>query len=121
MSTMGAGISYAAASAYMVVFGTGFGLVTQVLVLAVQNGVDRSDIGIATASTNLFRALGGSVAVALYGSILTGGLDGPGGRSPAAVADALHPVFLIAAVIAVLALAAAAGLREVPLKTKRGG
>jgi EmrB/QacA subfamily drug resistance transporter len=115
MSTMGADVSRVATSAYMVVFGIGFGLVTQVLVLALQNGVDRGDIGIATASSNLFRALGGSVAVALYGSILACGLDGRRGASPAAVADALHPVFLIAAGIAVLALAAVLFLRETPL------
>jgi hypothetical protein len=81
----------------------------------VQNGVDRRDIGVATGSTNLFRALGGSVAVALYGSILAGGLDGGQGGSPAAVADALHPVFLLAAGIAVLALTSVLFLREAPL------
>jgi EmrB/QacA subfamily drug resistance transporter len=115
MSTMGADTSRALTSIYMVVFGIGFGGVTQVLVLAVQNGVDRRDIGVATGSTNLFRALGGSVAVALYGSILAGGLDGGQGGSPAAVADALHPVFLLAAGIAVLALISVLFLREVPL------
>jgi EmrB/QacA subfamily drug resistance transporter len=109
MSTMGAGTSYALTALYMVVFGVGFGGVTQVLVLAVQNGVERRDIGIATGSTNLFRALGGSVAVALYGSILADGLqDG--------VARALHPVFLIAACIAVLAMLTVLFLREVPLQ-----
>jgi EmrB/QacA subfamily drug resistance transporter len=113
MSTLGADTSYALTSVYMVVFGIGFGLVTQVLVLAVQNGVERRDIGIATGSTNLFRALGGSVAVALYGSILAGGLDGA--HSAAAVATALHPVFLIAAGIAVLAMLTVLCLRETPL------
>jgi MFS family permease len=113
MSTLGAGTSYALTSLYMVVFGVGFGCVTQVLVLAVQNGVERRDIGIATGSTNLFRALGGSVAVALYGSILASGLDGGG---PAAVASALHHVFLIAAGIAVLALLTVLCLREAPLR-----
>ena len=116
MSTMGGDVSRAVTSLYMVVFGVGFGLVTQVLVLALQNGVDRRDIGTATGSANLFRALGGSVAVALYGSILTGGLDAGRSGSPAAVADALHPVFLLAAGIAVLALIAVLFLREVPLR-----
>ena len=120
MSTMDAGTSRAITSLFMVVFGVGFGLVTQVLVLAVQNGVDRRDIGVATGSTNLFRALGGSVAVALYGAILTGGLDGARTGSQTAVADALHPVFLVAAGIAVVALAAVLFLREVPLATVSG-
>jgi len=115
MSTMDAGTSRALTSLYMVVFGVGFGLVTQVLVLALQNGVERRDIGVATGSSNLFRALGGSVAVALYGSILAGGLDGARSGSPAAVAHALHPVFLIAAGVAVLAMTAVLFLREAPL------
>ena len=109
MSTLDASASYALTSLYMVVFGVGFGCVTQVLVLAVQNGVERRDIGIATGSTNLFRALGGSVAVALYGSILAGGLH-------KGVAKALHPVFLIAAGVAVLAMVTVLWLREVPLR-----
>ena len=88
--------------------------------LAVQNAVDRRDIGVATGSTNLFRALGGSVAVALYGAILTGGLDGARTGSQTAVADALQPVFLVAAGIAVVALAAVLFLREVPLATVSG-
>lgn len=59
----------------LVVFALGFGLVSQVLVVAVQNGVNRRDIGIATASTNLFRALGGSISVALFGAIFVARLD----------------------------------------------
>ena len=60
---------------YMVVFGLGFGLVSQVLTVAIQNAVDRRDIGIATGSANLFRALGGSVGVALFGAIFAARLD----------------------------------------------
>jgi hypothetical protein len=59
----------------MVVFGLGFGLVSQVLTVAIQNAVDRRDIGIATGSANLFRALGGSVGVALFGAIFAARLD----------------------------------------------
>jgi len=59
---------------YLVVFGLGFGLTTQVLVVAIQNAVDRREIGTATASTNLFRALGGSLGVAVYGAAFSAGL-----------------------------------------------
>src|SRR5207302_6954610 len=41
----------------------------EVMILAVQNAVDPQDLGVATGTANLFRALGGSVGVALYGSI----------------------------------------------------
>ena len=43
------------------VFGLGFGMVTQVLIVAVQNSVDRRELGVATATTGFFRALGGAV------------------------------------------------------------
>jgi EmrB/QacA subfamily drug resistance transporter len=75
LSRMTAGTSQAAASALLVVFGVGFGMVSQVLVIAIQNAVDRSDLGIATASANLFRALGGSVGVAVFGAIFASRLD----------------------------------------------
>src|SRR3954463_10461959 len=126
-------------SLFLVVFGLGFGMVSQVLTVAVQNGVERSDIGIATASANLFRALGGSVGVALFGAIFAARLDVwlPGsvdaerlqaspeslGALPAAVRDGiatavahgLHTVFLAAAPVAALALLVVLALREVPL------
>src|SRR5262249_9265243 len=53
----------------------GFGMVSQVLTIAIQNAVERRDIGIATGSANLFRALGGSVGVALFGAIFAARLD----------------------------------------------
>jgi hypothetical protein len=42
--------------------------------VAIQNAVDRREIGTATAAANLFRALGGALGVALYGAIFTAGL-----------------------------------------------
>jgi EmrB/QacA subfamily drug resistance transporter len=62
-------------SAYMLVLGGGIGLVMQVLVLAVQNGVDRKDMGVATSSTAFFRSLGGSFGTAMFGAVLSSRLD----------------------------------------------
>jgi EmrB/QacA subfamily drug resistance transporter len=75
LSRMDASTPRATASLFLVVFGLGFGMVSQVLTVAVQNAVERSDIGIATASANLFRALGGSVGVAIFGAIFAARLD----------------------------------------------
>jgi len=75
LSRMSAGTSQATASALLVVFGLGFGMVSQVLTVAIQNAVDRRDLGIATASANLFRSLGGSVGVAIFGAIFAARLD----------------------------------------------
>ena len=70
-----------AVSAILVVFGAGFGMVGQVLTVAIQNGVEPRDIGVATGSANLFRALGGSIGVAVFGAIFAGRLDGSAGST----------------------------------------
>ena len=75
LSQMSASTSQLEASLLLVVFGVGFGMVSQVLTLAIQNAVDRRDLGIATASANLFRSLGGSVGVAVFGAIFAARLD----------------------------------------------
>ena len=56
-------------SSYMLVLGLGLGMVMQVLVLAVQNAVDYRDLGVATSGSILFRSIGGSIGVALFGAI----------------------------------------------------
>ncbi len=75
LSGMDASTSQATASMLLVIFGVGFGMVSQVLTLAIQNAVERRDLGIATASANLFRSLGGSVGVAVFGAIFAARLD----------------------------------------------
>src|SRR5947199_389564 len=57
-----------AASALALV-GLGFGMVSQVLIIAVQNGVERRELGVAMAVTSFFRALGGAVGAAILGAI----------------------------------------------------
>jgi EmrB/QacA subfamily drug resistance transporter len=74
LSTLDATSSRLTAALFMAVFGAGFGMVTQNLVIAIQNAVAPREIGTATASANLFRALGGSVGVAVYGAVFASGL-----------------------------------------------
>jgi EmrB/QacA subfamily drug resistance transporter len=134
-----------AACVYMIVLGLGVGLVMQVLVLAAQNAVDYRDLGVATSGTTLFRSIGGSIGVSLFGAIfaatLTANLSGllpagtvlPAASAPAAIqalpgaaralyldafTAALHPVFLHAAAISTLGFVLTWFLRELPL---RGG
>ena len=73
-STLGATGSRLTAALFMIVFGAGFGMVTQILMVAIQNAVEPREIGTATAAANLFRALGGSIGVAVYGAIFASGL-----------------------------------------------
>jgi Na+/melibiose symporter-like transporter len=59
------------AGAYMLVLvlGLGLGLVLQVLVLAAQNAVDYKYLGVASSGSTLFRQIGGSIGVSLFGAI----------------------------------------------------
>jgi EmrB/QacA subfamily drug resistance transporter len=135
----------AVTGAYMLVLGLGLGLVIQVLVLAAQNSVDYKNLGVASSGSTLFRQIGGSIGVAVFGAIfanqLTSHLVGklpPGANVPAAAAnpavvktlphavrdvfataitDALTMVFLVAAGIAAVAFFLTWLLPEVPLKT----
>jgi EmrB/QacA subfamily drug resistance transporter len=131
------------AMAYATVLGLGLGAVMQVLVLAVQNAVDRRDIGVATSGSTLFRQIGGSIGVSLFGAIfanrlgtelatrLPAGSRLPNTTDPATIralptpvrnafedafAAALHPVFLSAAVVALAAFALTWLLRDIPLQ-----
>jgi len=132
------------AAIYMLILGLGLGMVMQVLVLAVQNAINPRMMGVATSGSTLFRQIGGSIGVALFGTIFASRLRvelahrlPPGTHVPkainpaqikklppaahAAFADAfsaaLHPVFLMAAGVSIFAFALTWLLREVPLRT----
>jgi MFS family permease len=57
--------------AWMVALGVGIGMVMPVLTLAVQNAVERKDLGTATSSVTFFRSIGSSLGAAIFGAILT--------------------------------------------------
>jgi predicted MFS family arabinose efflux permease len=98
----------------LALFGLGFGMVTQVLVVAVQNGVDRSRLGVATATTSFFRALGGASGAAVLGALFAARAG-----SRAEIPAAVQAVFAAAAVLALLGLLVAVRLPERPLSTRR--
>ncbi|HEU5150042.1 MAG TPA: MDR family MFS transporter [Iamia sp.] len=137
LSTLGPDSSRWESGAYMVVCGIGLGFVMQLIVLAAQNAVPLSDLGVATASVSYFRSIGGSLGVALFGALFNSRLAarlGEGAESlrpeevqalaePAKAsyigdfADALTGTFLYAAPLLVLAIVLAVAQREVPLRT----
>jgi EmrB/QacA subfamily drug resistance transporter len=131
------------AAVFMLVLGLGLGMVMQVLVLAVQNAVDYRFLGVATSSSTLFRQVGGSIGVSVFGAIFANQLgDELGRRLPAAAhvpaaanpaivrslpaaihapyvasfAASLRPVFVAATGVAVVAFILTWLLREVPLR-----
>jgi EmrB/QacA subfamily drug resistance transporter len=104
----------------LAVFGLGFGMVTQVLVVAVQNAVGRRELGVATATAGFFRAIGGAVGAAVLGAVFAaraGAHASDGGhvlRSD--IIDGVQTVFLVAAPLAALGLLVVLLLPEVPLQ-----
>jgi DNA-binding MarR family transcriptional regulator len=143
LSRLGIGTSLWVAALDMVVLGLGLGLVMQVLVLAVQNAVDYKFLGVATSGSTMFRSIGGSIGVSLFGAIFTNRLHTelaqrlppstrlPSTTSPAtiralppgvhdsyvhALTAALTPIFLVAAVISSVAFVLALLLPDVPLR-----
>jgi DNA-binding MarR family transcriptional regulator len=69
MSTIDASLNAWVLAFYMFVFGTGMGLIMQVLVVAVQNSVDYQELGVATSASTFFRMIGGSFGTAVFGAI----------------------------------------------------
>lgn len=153
-----AGLGYIdASSAYwwvavsMAVTGFGVGALIQNIVLAVQNTVDVTDVGAASATIAFFRSLGGAIGVTALGALLTNqvtqqiqeratalgdtanGAAELGGDETSldlsdlpqqaqelvqrSYAEGFGHVFLIAAIISVIALIAVAVVREIPLRT----
>jgi EmrB/QacA subfamily drug resistance transporter len=129
------------AAAYALVLGSGLGMVMQVLVLAAQNVVGYEDLGVATSGVTLFRSIGGSVGVSIFGAIfavaLASRLEGLGGGLPSgldpagikllpvgtrdlyhnAFTEALQPIFLTAAIVSATAFLLTLFLKEVPLRS----
>lgn len=131
---------------WMAILGLGIGQIMPVLTLAVQNGVERKDLGTATSSVTFFRSIGSSLGAAVFGAILTArltfhlneALPGAGngiaknlGSSASTIqhlpsqiqhdiftafAAAFSDVFLVGIPFAVLALIVALFLKESPLR-----
>jgi predicted MFS family arabinose efflux permease len=105
------------------VFGLGFGMVTQVFIVAVQNSVERQQLGVATATTAFFRALGGAMGAAVLGAVFAAQVGGPREQlvhvshaTRIDVIDGVQHVFYIAAPVTAIALLITLLLPEVPLK-----
>lgn len=98
--------------------GLGMGMTMLSLLLALQQAVPRSRLGVATSVGQFTRSVGGAVGVAMMGAIVATSLPVGGEQSPLLMEAALHRAFTAGAVVAVLALAA--GFR-VPSVVPRSG
>lgn len=133
--------------AYAGILGLGIGMVLQVLVLATQNSVDMKHMGVATSGVTLFRSIGGSVGVSLFGAIFSHGLQSrladamptangqPVSLRPAAVQSlppelhakyldafgaSLHTVYDVAACVIAIGFVVSWWLKDMPLRRSQG-
>src|SRR5207248_5290286 len=74
-STMNRDTPYVVAGSYMLLAGIGIGMVTPVLVLAIQNAVPPDDLGVANSTSTFLRSMGGSFGAAIFGAVQTARLD----------------------------------------------
>lgn len=124
----------------MVVIGIGMGLTMQIIVLATQNEVPWTHLGVATSAVNFFRSIGGSLGVAFVGALFSSRLAAtvrdiaaggdaldpsqvqalPSGARQAYVdgfADALAGTFWVLLPVVAVSFLLALSLRESPLRT----
>jgi len=74
ISGIGPETEYLRVTLYMVVVGIGVGPSFPLFTLAVQNAVDVRRVGQATSAVQFFRQIGGTLGIAVMGSVLTAGL-----------------------------------------------
>jgi EmrB/QacA subfamily drug resistance transporter len=145
LSTMDTTTSRTATGCYMVLVGIGLGCQMQMVTTIAQNSVEMGDMGAASASVNLFRTIGGSLGIAVFGSLFTRavrhhtpatGAAAEGAQPDAvslahlpkaakdtylhAVTNGTHHIFLTAAIVCAAAFVAALCVKEVPLRGKHG-
>ncbi|MGF9826468.1 MDR family MFS transporter [Brevibacillus agri] len=60
---------------YMIVLGLGMGIAMPVFSLTVQNAVAPQELGVATATSQLFRNLGGTIGIAVMGSVMSASMS----------------------------------------------
>jgi EmrB/QacA subfamily drug resistance transporter len=127
LTAVNPGTPLAGIVAAMLLIGLGMGFSATPLLVAVQSAVDWNQRGVATASTQFFRSIGGAVGVAAMGTILNAGMavETRGAAASAilqpatrvamppdalealsaALASSLHSVYVAIAFAAVLCLA----------------
>ncbi|SDG63525.1 MDR family MFS transporter [Pelagibacterium luteolum] len=143
LSTLGTQTPFALVVLYTFIVGVGIGPIMSVGVAAIQNAVPHTVMGVATASAQMFRQIGGSLGVAVLGAIFANRLafetaaighdEGTAGFNadilaamPAteqaamleAYVSALHPIYWVAAAAAVIAFAIGWLLVEIPLSDR---
>lgn len=116
LATMTTSTSSLLTSIFLVFMGIGSGF-TQMTTTIAQNSVGQGDMGAASSTVSLLRTIGGSIAVAAFGSIYashTAGLTGTALQEGAT--QATSTIFILVACVAACGIAAALAIKEIPLR-----
>lgn len=116
LATMTAETPIALTAAFMIPMGIGSGLTQQMTTTIAQNSVQQKDMGAASGAVTLLRTLGGSLGIAVFGSIYTSYIAGAASVATADSAQAIAIIFAVAAVISALGVVAAFAIKEIPLR-----
>jgi len=103
LASMGRSTPIALCTVYMVVLGSGIGLVQPNITVAIQNAAARPDVGIATGCMLLFRAIGGATGATLAGIMM--------------LKHGFPAAFLVCAAFALTAIAVAALMQDLSLRS----
>ena len=74
LSTLTPETSYVYEGVIIALLGFGLGMVMPVMNIAIQNEFKQAQLGVATSSVQLFRGLGSTIGIALFGALLTAGI-----------------------------------------------
>jgi len=92
LSRMTVETSYASAVVNIIITGFGLGITMPLYTIAVQNAVPYNILGVATSSTAFFRSIGGSVGLAIFGSVMNNRFASElGSRLPSAIKALIPP------------------------------
>lgn len=106
----------------------GVGPIFPVINVSIQAAVPPHELGTSMSLLTFLRNIGASLGVAVFGSIVIGGVatglaqagsTGRLGADPLAASATFHTVFLVAAIGFAIAFACLAGVKEPPLRAKR--
>ena len=90
LSTLHAGSSPLEAVIYQAIVGLGMGAVMSNYIVAAQNVMPKSEMGVATSAMSLFRSIGGTVGITLFGAVLNNRMVAEiGANLPAEAAELL--------------------------------
>ncbi len=81
LSTLHAGSDPIEAIVYQLIVGLGIGAVMSNYIVAAQNVMARNEMGVATSSMSLFRSIGGTVGITMFGGLLNGRMVAEIGRN----------------------------------------